>query len=921
MTQPSASAFLDTLPGSPVRPIRPLPLPTSSLDILILPETVRSGVLELATNLGNNAFDNHESLRNLTSSLFSQEMFSDQLPSKMATVLLRKESPTTEFLQIIFFLISNGFLETSHGFIRSIFEWLQNEKNTGFLEYLLSMEGPTFDSLREQAFRYAIQEGAVPIVNSLLDAGMDPNEEMCYGSQSGNRITPICCASFYGHLEVVKILISAGADPNKTIDGSEAQETALQQAFRGFNTRCTSIKRNDHNHQLIQVLLDAKVDVNSAKGSSVVALLLAVRRSTCNPFIVDLLLLKGAAVHLRCLENRTPLFSCITRSPCSLGFPKNDDVIRICSSLIKAGDDVNAICSDSGRSVLHETIGTGSIKLLYLILGAGAKVDSSAIGLACSMFDIRLAMLLADARVNGANPVSATAAYIYSTEHLTPTCWLMRLDTRLRFVQKAVSLLPMAVREEYVNIISQAASRLEQDEIVAIMRAAGAAGPSDLMEVVRQKDFGYVQMFLRAGADVNGRCYITGTTVLHEAIKQGGDKTVIQALVSAGVDINATSPKGGVNYTPVMLAIERGYNELVRILVDAGADLNISSGDCTALNLAVRRSMFSLTCEIERECIRYLLRKGANPDDSSALGSAMYCDIEILDIILAARSLITTQRKKLDDLILQKAIGSASIFTVERLLEHVSAANDLDPRVASLKPIQHFKSTSTMNAFGFAVAISRRGYDKNLRFVRLLLQAGADPNNIADTEYRESAFTIAIGTKNIGLINLLIDAGAIVNAPAGDGIRVTPLQAAAEGGSLELVRKLRELGADVNAPPAERSGATALQLAAMKGYIGVARYLLDEGADVNAPPAKINGRTALEVAAEQGRIDMIQFLVNAGAKIHGLGSEQYSRALDFASRNGKGAARRCLESIHAQHFDHSPETFVPDDSDSGQIAN
>jgi len=833
----------------------------------------------------------------------------------MATVLLRKESPTTEFLQLIVFVISNGFLETSHSLIRSIFEWLQKEKNTGILEYLLSMEGPTFDSLREQAFRYAIQEGAVPIVNSLLDAGMDPNEEMCYDSQSGERITPICYACFYGHLEIVKILIRAGADPNKTIGGSKAEETALQQALKGFNTRHTGVGWNDH-IQLIRVLLDAKVDVNSAKGSSLPALFLAIRHPTptCKASVVDLLLLEGAAVHSRCPKNCTPLFSYIKHS---LGWFKEDRAIHICGSLIKAGDDVNAICSDSGRSVLHKTILTRSIKLLRLILGAGAKVDSSAIGLACSMSDIRLAMLLADARVNGASPVSVMAAYIYSTEYLTPAYEPERSDTRLRFVQEAVSLLPMTVREGYVNLISQAASRLGRDEIVATMRAAGAAGPSDLMEAVRQKDFGQVQMFLRAGADVNGRCCITGTTVLHEAIKRGSDKTVIQALVNAGVDINATSPKGDVNYTPVMLAIDKGDIQLVQILVDAGADLNISSGNYTALRLAVDKVGGSY--KTDGSFIRYLLLKGADADDSFAIASAVGFDLTTFNIILDARSPISAQRKKLDDFVLKKAMDLSNFLAVQRLLEHVIAVNDPDPRVASLKLIQHFKCTSVMNAFGFAIL--RHSRDWNLRFVRLLLQAGADPNSIADTKYRESAFTMAIGTKTIDLINLLIDAGAIVNAPAGDGIRFTPLQAAADGGSLELVRKLRELGADVNAPPAELYGATALQLAAMGGYIGVARYLIDEGADVNAPPAKINGRTALEVAAEQGRIDMIQFLLNAGAKIHGPGGEQYSRALNFASRNGKRAARRYLESIHAQHLDHSPETFVPDDSDLGHIAN
>src|SRR5206468_3270220 len=49
-----------------------------------------------------------------------------------------------------------------------------------------------------------------------------------------------------------------------------------------------------------------------------------------------------------------------------------------------------------------------------------------------------------------------------------------------------------------------------------------------------------------------------------------------------------------------------------------------------------------------------------------------------------------------------------------------------------------------------------------------------------------------------------------------------------------------------------------------------------------------------------GRIDMLQLLLNAGAKIEGEGQAQYERAVKLATENGHKAARRLLQSSHAQ---------------------
>ena len=178
--------------------------------------------------------------------------------------------------------------------------------------------------------------------------------------------------------------------------------------------------------------------------------------------------------------------------------------------------------------------------------------------------------------------------------------------------------------------------------------------------------------------------------------------------------------------------------------------------------------------------------------------------------------------------------------------------------------------------------------------VRILLEAGIDPNSIIDESTqpdvgmcsRETPLLVAIETKHVPLLQLLIDYGASVNLAAGGGIKKTPLQKAAQLGCLEVVQFLLRCGARVNAPPAHRGGATALQFAAIQGFGGIVELLLQNGADVNAPGANILGRTALEGAAEDGRVDTVRILLEAGACREMDQIEQYESSVQFATKNG-----------------------------------
>jgi ankyrin repeat protein len=172
----------------------------------------------------------------------------------------------------------------------------------------------------------------------------------------------------------------------------------------------------------------------------------------------------------------------------------------------------------------------------------------------------------------------------------------------------------------------------------------------------------------------------------------------------------------------------------------------------------------------------------------------------------------------------------------------------------------------------------------DLELVKLLLNAGADPN-APDQSSRETLLQKSLANARIDIVSLLLEGGAEVNIPATNWTG-TPLQEAILKQEVDTADLLLARGADINAPPARKNGATALQAAAIRGYYSLALRLLENGADVAAEPSPINGRTAIDGAAEAGHLEILQLLLNA----YGFREDLpfvCSRAASLAERRGQ----------------------------------
>lgn len=153
----------------------------------------------------------------------------------------------------------------------------------------------------------------------------------------------------------------------------------------------------------------------------------------------------------------------------------------------------------------------------------------------------------------------------------------------------------------------------------ADVKKANFYGVTALYIAARAGDAAATRMLLAAGADANVALPASGETVLMTAAKSG-NPDVVRALLTGGRDVSLsqlrearaaasvaeaagyslpTNPALGTNYadvnarerlygrTALMIAATEGHLEIVRLLVEAGSDLNSSDAEgSTALSLA-----------------------------------------------------------------------------------------------------------------------------------------------------------------------------------------------------------------------------------------------------------------------------------------------------------------------------------------------
>jgi ankyrin repeat protein len=267
---------------------------------------------------------------------------------------------------------------------------------------------------------------------------------------------------------------------------------------------------------------------------------------------------------------------------------------------------------------------------------------------------------------------------------------------------------------------------------------------------------------------------------LYEAIG-AGDVEKVKALMKEGANV---SYRGTFGFTPVVAAVDACQLEVLRVLIEAGADPNIPARadimDVSPLIMAIVK--YEGREELE-QVVKLLIGGGADvnwQDERSGITALMFC----------------------------ANLGSADLEKVTRLLIQAG----LDPDVQN-----HVGET----------ALHKIVEVGNLGVAKLLIEAGADVNLIDNTGRTVCFYAAQSGLAE--LIDLLL-ADFDIDVNAKDELGCTALMLASEERHADVVKLLLDAGAD--AKVVDKMGRSALAMAKKRPRNDdVIQLLIDAGAE------------------------------------------------------------------------------------------
>ena len=277
------------------------------------------------------------------------------------TVSQHPSSAAVNFLNLSLFMLSNKFLGPDSDISTKVYHWIKRRSDVGLLEYLLSIGGPTAEALAEQLFSLAIEEDDARTVKKILDSGLDCKELRC--SSTRWSTTPLQRACQLRSLEVVRVLLNAGADVNSSPSGPYSPLSCAVNTDQYGQIDSVDI-------ELVQVLLRAGAKVNPSPNES--PLLQAA--ANCHVELVTVLLSAGADPKFSVEDcGDTPLI-CAVASEGSIS-----DIVSIVRHLLKAGADVHAATDYDNEvlTVLQHALYQSNVGLIQVLLEGGAHITES----------------------------------------------------------------------------------------------------------------------------------------------------------------------------------------------------------------------------------------------------------------------------------------------------------------------------------------------------------------------------------------------------------------------------------------------------------------------------------------------------------------------------------------------------------------
>lgn len=294
--------------------------------------------------------------------------------------------------------------------------------------------------------------------------------------------------------------------------------------------------------------------------------------------VVKLFLSAGIDVHAKNSSGET-----------ALHLAANNDDAETIAMLLKAGADIN-VKDERGKTPLLDaaTNGYGGVKATPVLIAAGADLKTryqygTSIVFEAANRDAAAplqALLKAGADIDAANDKGETAL-LYSASmgrKVTPLLIQAGANVNAKNKDGLTPLIASAENGELESIrllIGAKANVNAADHSgrTALLNAAGLTAQSmTSFQIDEAAVTKMVELLLGAGADVNAKSQLDGSTPLIAAAREG-HVGAVALLLTAKAPVNAkTTPDG---YTALMEAAKAGHAAVVQQLLAAGADAKL----------------------------------------------------------------------------------------------------------------------------------------------------------------------------------------------------------------------------------------------------------------------------------------------------------------------------------------------------------
>lgn len=704
------------------------------------------------------------------------------------------------------------------------FQWFDSDVNSRtIVETSMLMKLPFIKddsrwrelALHPDSLHQACADGNSDQVRYLLEMGLEPDEPNSSGE------TPFQVAIFRQHLEVVKLLLLAGADVNQTCED--------------IGTALEVISAFGHAH-LLTLLLE-----NGAKGveedrtfskaldnavwpkreNSARILLSHGAKPTESTFfeaakygmadVVEAGLRVGIDPNGKDYQEPEPeeprpgeLHS---TSHAKQQYRGNDTRPLYCASkwgwtdvvkvLLGHKADVNLVGGPLGTALQAAALG-GRLEIVRLLLRHGAHINH-AVG--------RHGSALSAAASNGQNDVVRHLLGAGANVNTPGGYFGCSLVASVEFDESTVDTRPLDfVSRLFVPSAPRLTIERGKHNVTEYLIVAGAnivdQGPAALSKAAEKGHKRLVDLLLAHGAQFD-------STALRKAIWTRNAE-IAEIIIRHGADPNMSDEKGR---TPLLSATSGYKRDLASVLLKGGADPNLPARDWSwssmtrCLHVACARGILSI--------VKDLLEYGADPNLPGTITAGQ-----------------------------QTRFGGAY----------------------SSPPVQGYPLHAVCGGSAGGGGGKDQGTDQ-VAIVSLLLEHGANVDQVNEHGWRAMEFVCSRHQPDYGayeIASTLINAGADVQASS--STNSGPLEAAARHGFLDIVELLLKNGVDD-----DTHKQSALQVAAEYGHNEIVKYLINAGVDVRVPRGISKfvreNEKPIHSAAREGRCDLVKMLIEAGARL------------------------------------------------------